>query len=64
LLQLAVIYVPAGQAAFRTVPLTIDRWAIALAAAGALFVIEELRKLFFPRLFSLGKWKPLRRHSS
>ncbi|MDY7019638.1 MAG: HAD-IC family P-type ATPase, partial [Chloroflexota bacterium] len=58
LLQLAVIYVPFLQVAFSTVPLTIDKWGIALAAGGTLFIIEETRKVLFPRLFSLGKWRP------
>ena len=59
LLQMAVIYVPFLQAAFHTVPLGIERWGIALLAGGSLFVVEELRKLLFPRLFTLGKWQPL-----
>ncbi len=60
LLQLAVIYVPFLQMAFSTVPLGIDSWAIALLAGGSLFIIDETRKALFPRLFSLGKWRPLR----
>ncbi|MFC1909627.1 HAD-IC family P-type ATPase, partial [Chloroflexota bacterium] len=63
LLQLSVIYIPALQTAFRTVPLGIDRWVIVLLAGASLFVIEEMRKVFFPRLFSLGKWKPIRQGS-
>ncbi len=59
ILQLAVIYAPPLQVAFRTVPLGIDKWGIAILAGGSLFVIEETRKLIFPRLFSLGKWQPL-----
>ncbi|MFP3879818.1 MAG: cation-translocating P-type ATPase, partial [Dehalococcoidia bacterium] len=59
LLQLAVIYVPFLQVAFSTVPLAIDQWGIAILAGGSLFTIEEARKLVFPRLFSLGKWKPI-----
>ena len=61
LLQLAVIYVPFFQAAFSTVPIGIDKWAIALLAAGSLFAIEEIRKALFPNLFTLGKWRPLRK---
>ncbi|MBN1161889.1 MAG: HAD-IC family P-type ATPase [Dehalococcoidales bacterium] len=57
-LQLAVIYLPPLQTAFQTVPLGIDRWGIIILAGGSLFVIEELRKVFFPRLFSRGKWQP------
>lgn len=61
LLQVAVIYAPPLQVAFRTVPLSIDRWGIALLAAGSLFTVEETRKFFFPRLFSFGKWQPVRK---
>jgi len=63
MLQLAVIYLPFLQVAFSTVPLGIDKWAIALLAGGSLFVIEEIRKVLFPRLFSLGKWRPIRNNS-
>ncbi len=59
MLQLAVIYVPFLQVAFRTVPLGIDKWGIAILAGASLFVIEETRKALFPRLFTLGKWRPL-----
>jgi Ca2+-transporting ATPase len=58
MLQLVVIYVPFLQVAFSTVPLSIEKWGIALLAGGTLFVIEEARKTLFPRLFTLGKWKP------
>jgi len=58
LLQMAVIYVPFLQAAFRTVPLSLDMWGIAILAGGSLFTIEEVRKVLFPRLFSSGKWQP------
>ena len=60
MLQLAVIYVPFLQVAFGTVPLGIDKWGIAVLAGGSLFVIEETRKVLFPRLFTLGKWRPLK----
>ncbi len=59
LLQMAVIYVPFLQDAFQTVPLGIDKWGIALLAGGSLFIVEELRKFFFPKLFSRGKWEPV-----
>ncbi|UCB42239.1 MAG: HAD-IC family P-type ATPase [Dehalococcoidales bacterium] len=59
ILQVAVVYVPFLQTAFRTVPLGIDMWGIALLAGGGLFVIEETRKALFPRLFNLGKWQPV-----
>jgi Ca2+-transporting ATPase len=59
LLQIAVIYVPFLQVAFSTVPLGIDKWGIAVLAGGSLFAVDEIRKVFFPKLFSLGKWRPL-----
>ena len=58
LLQLAVVYVPFLQVAFHTAPLGIEKWGIAILAGGSLFVIEETRKVFLPKLFSLGKWQP------
>ena len=60
MLQLAVVYIPFLQQAFRTVPLGIDRWGIAILAGGSLFIIEETRKALFPELFSLGKWRPVK----
>jgi Ca2+-transporting ATPase len=58
LLQIAVVYTPFLQAAFHTVPLGPERWGIIVPAGISLFAIEELRKTLFPRLFSLGKWRP------
>jgi len=58
LLHVAVIYVPFLQIAFTTVPLAPWQWGIAIGAGAAMFVIEELRKVLFPRLFSFGKWQP------
>jgi Ca2+-transporting ATPase len=59
-LQLIAVYAPFMQVAFSTVPLTVEKWGIALIAAGSLFVIEETRKALFPRLFSMGRWRPLK----
>jgi Ca2+-transporting ATPase len=64
LLQIAVIYVPFLQTAFSTVPLGIDKWGIAVLAGGSLFAVDEIRKVFFPRLFSLGKWSPMLKEKS
>jgi Ca2+-transporting ATPase len=60
MLQMAVIYTEPLQVAFSTVPLGLGDWGIALLAGGSLFIIEETRKLLFPRLFSLGKWRPVK----
>ena len=59
MLQLAVIYAPPLQLAFHTVPLDIRQWGIILIGPVSLFAIEECRKVFFPYLFSFGKWRPL-----
>jgi Ca2+-transporting ATPase len=59
LLQGLVVYLPFLQGVFRTAPLDLFQWGLIFAAGFVLFGIEELRKLFFPRLFSLGKLKPL-----
>jgi Ca2+-transporting ATPase len=64
MLQLAVVYIPAMQTAFRTVPLGMDMWGIVLLAAGSLFVVETIRMILFPRLFNLGKWQPLSRRGT
>ncbi|MFW6138216.1 MAG: cation-translocating P-type ATPase [Spirochaetota bacterium] len=56
MLQFAVLHLPFLQAAFHTVALGLRGWCFALAAGGSLFLIEEVRKLVLPRLFSLGKW--------
>jgi len=62
LLQMAVIYVPFLQEAFRTVPLSLNQWGIVLLAGGSIFIIEEARKYFFPGLFSRGKWQPVQKN--
>jgi Ca2+-transporting ATPase len=56
LLQVAIVYVPILQTAFHTAPIGLEEWGIILAAGIVLLLIEETRKHFFPRLFSLGKW--------
>ncbi len=56
LLQVALVYVPFLQVAFHTAPIGLREWGIVLGAGAGLFIVEELRKLFFPRLYSWGKW--------
>jgi len=60
-LQMAVIYIPFLSDAFKTAPLNISQWGIVLIAGAALFVIEEVRKIFFPELFNMGKFRPFKR---
>lgn len=61
LLQMAVVYVPFLQTAFKTFPLTMRDWGIVVASAGGLFVLEEIRKALFPGLYGLGKYRPVKR---
>jgi Ca2+-transporting ATPase len=60
LLQIAVIYLPFMQVAFQTFPLTLSDWGIVIGASGTLFLLEELRKVFFPKLYSFGKYRPMK----
>ena len=60
ILQMAVVYVPLLQTAFDTFPLTSRDWGIVVLASGGLFTLEEIRKAFFPRLYSLGKYKSIK----
>jgi P-type Ca2+ transporter type 2C len=57
-LQIAVIYIPPFQIAFKTVPLGAGEWAIAIMPGFSIFILETLRKIIAPKLFSLGKWQP------
>jgi len=60
-LQIAVIYVPFLQTAFRTYPLSLQDWGIVLGASVGVFLLEELRKIFLPNLYSIGKYLPHQR---
>jgi Ca2+-transporting ATPase len=60
LLQIAVVYVPFLRTAFKTYPLTPRDWGIVIGAAGGLFILEEIRKAFFPRLYNIGKYRPVK----
>ncbi len=51
LAHLSILYIPALQFLFETMPLTLSEWALAFLPAGALFVLESLRKGLFPQLF-------------
>lgn len=47
-LQLAVVYVPFLQAAFRTAPLAATDWFVCIAVASSVVGVMDLRKLLFP----------------
>jgi P-type Ca2+ transporter type 2C len=55
LLQVAIVYVPFMQPVFHTAPIRLMDWGIIIGAGLGLFFLEEVRKHFFPRLFSKGK---------
>lgn len=56
-LQLMVIYVPFFHDPFDTVALKAFEWGIILIPAVTIFLVETIRKLLAPKLFSLGKWR-------
>ena len=60
LLQLAVIHLPFMHGPFNTVPMHAYEWVMAMTLGVSVFAAETLRKIVAPRLFSLGKWKPVR----
>ena len=55
LLQAMVIYTPAFQRLFYTVPLDLGDWGVVVFMAGGILVVEEVRKLLAPRVFDRGK---------
>lgn len=52
-----ILYVPIFQKSFMTTFLTFQDWLICLTPGLAVLILESLRKKFFPKLFSYGKWK-------
>jgi Ca2+-transporting ATPase len=59
-LQVAVIHLPFLHLPFNTVPMDGHEWIIAITLGVGVFLTETVRKLIAPRLFSLGKWQPVR----
>jgi Ca2+-transporting ATPase len=58
-LHLLILYVPIFQSLFKVEPLSLREWGIAIIPGMSIFILEMLRKEFFPRLFSAGKWKSI-----
>jgi Ca2+-transporting ATPase len=56
-LHLCILYIPFFSDLFHTHPLTVREWGLAVLPGAIIFIIESLRKEFFPKLFSSGKWK-------
>ncbi|MBS0630204.1 MAG: HAD-IC family P-type ATPase [Verrucomicrobia bacterium] len=55
ILHLCILYIPLLSTLFHTVPLSVKQWGIAVLPGVLIFIIESLRKEFFPKLFSSGK---------
>lgn len=62
-LQLVVIYVPFLRPAFHTAPIGWLEWGLVVGSSFGVFVVEAVVRAIFPRLFLLGKWKPLKDRS-
>ncbi|MDD5506315.1 MAG: cation transporting ATPase C-terminal domain-containing protein [Candidatus Omnitrophica bacterium] len=59
-LQLIVIYAGFARPWFNTVALKPQEWVIAIIPGAGVFLMETFRKIFAPKLFSVGKWRPVR----
>ena len=57
-LQLVVVYAGFAQPLFNSVALKPIEWLIALLPGVTIFIVETLRKIIVPKLFSAGKWQP------
>jgi len=57
-LQLIVVYAGFLRPFFNTAALNPQEWLIAIIPGGSIFLLETLRKIFAPKLFSAGKWYP------
>lgn len=53
-----ILYIPVFQRVFHTIELDIYDWIICILPGFLLFILENFRKQFLPKLFSYGKWIP------
>ncbi len=58
ILHLCILYIPIFCTLFKTTPLSFYECSIALLPGITIFILETLRKEFFPFLFNSGKWHP------
>lgn len=58
-LHFMILYVPFFQSLFKLEPLSLAEWGIAVIPGLSIFILENIRKEFFPKLFSSGKWKSM-----
>lgn len=57
-LHLLIIYTPICNKIFHTRPLSLREWAFAIIPGLFIFILESIRKEFFPQLCSIGKFTP------
>lgn len=57
-LHLLIIYTPICNKIFHTNPLSLKEWVLAILPGLFIFILESVRKEFFPQLFSRGKFTP------
>jgi Ca2+-transporting ATPase len=55
-LHLSVNYVKEIHEWFHVVPMKSYEWSLALIPGVVIFILETIRKIFFPKLFDRGKW--------
>ncbi len=60
ILHLLIIYTPICNKIFHTQPLSLQDWGLAIVPGLFIFILESIRKEFFPQLFSIGKFTPKR----
>lgn len=58
LLHLLIIYTPICNRIFHIEPLSLREWGLAIFPGVTIFILESIRKEFFPHLFSVGKFTP------
>ena len=58
LLHLLIIYTPICNKIFHIEPLSLREWGLAIFPGVTIFILESIRKEFFPHLFSVGKFTP------
>jgi Ca2+-transporting ATPase len=56
-LHMCILYIPFFRELFKTEPLSLQEWGIVVIPGVFAFLIETLRKEFFPTLFRKGKWR-------
>lgn len=56
-LLILILYVPIFEKTFMTTILTWKDWLFCLLPGCSILILESIRKKFFPKLFSYGKWE-------